>query len=81
MSVLKKINSKVEIGQTCIIRKMKPGKAKTNQEKKDGKRVLNPTLTVIKSRDLKDKIMKEKRKLANASFRDVNASMVLLTRT
>ena len=78
--MLKKINLKVERGQICIIRRMKPGKAKTNQEKKDGKRMFNPSLTAFKSRDLKDKIMKEKRKLANASFRDVNACMVFVNK-
>ena len=78
LSVLKKIDPKVERGQIGTIRRMKPVKAETNQEKKDGKRIFNPILIAFKSRDMKDKIMKEKRKLANASFSNLNASMVFV---
>ena len=38
---------------------MKPIKAETNEEKKDGKSIFNP-LVVFNSRNHKDKIMKEK---------------------
>ena len=58
--MLKKIDPKVERCQTGTIRRMKPVKVETNQEKKDGKRIFNPILMVFKSRDMKDKIMKEK---------------------
>ena len=76
MSVLKKIDPKVERGQIGIIRRMRPVKAETSQEKKDGKRMFNPILIGFKSREMKDKIMMGKRKLADASFSDVNASVV-----
>ena len=76
MSVLKKIDPKVERGQIGTIRRMRPVKAETSQEKKDGKRMFNPILIGFKSREMKDKIMMGKRKLANASFSDVNASDV-----
>ena len=80
MNVLKKIDPKVERGQIGAIRRMKPVKAETNQEKKYSKRMFNPILVRFKSREVKDKIMMEKRKLANASFRDVNASMVFVNK-
>ena len=78
MSVLKKIDPKVERGQIGTIRRMKPVKAETNQEKKDGKRMFNLILIGFKSRNVKDKIMMGKRKLAYAYFSDVNASMVFV---
>ena len=56
---------------------MKPVTAETNQ-KKDGKRMFNPILVAFKSSDLKDNFMKQKGKLANASFRDVNVTMVFV---
>ena len=42
MNVLKKIDQKVESSQIGTTRRMKPVKAETNQEKKDGKRTFNP---------------------------------------
>ena len=73
----KKSHPKIERGKTGTIRRMKPVKAETNQEK-DGKMMFNPILVASKSRDLKDKILKEKRMLANTSFKGVNASMVFV---
>ena len=64
----KKNDSKVKQSQTGTIRTMKPVKAKTNQEKKDGKRMFDPISIGFKSREVKDKIMIEKRKLTNAAL-------------
>ena len=41
--------------------------------------MLNPILVAFKSRDLKNKIMKEKRNLPTATFKDVNTSMVFVS--
>ena len=53
ISVLKKIDLKVERDQIGTIRRMKPVKAETNQEKKDVKRMFNPLLVAFKSSDLR----------------------------
>ena len=78
ISVLKKIDPKVEKGQIGTIRRMKPVKAETNQEKKDRKKMFYPILVGFKSGEVKDKIMMKKKKLAKTSIRDVNGSMVFL---
>ena len=61
ISVLKKIDPKVEKGQIGTIRRMKPVKAETNQEKKDRKKMFYPILVGFKSGEVKDKIMMKKK--------------------
>ena len=79
MKVLKKVDPRIERHQVGIIRRLRAIDAKTNhEEKKEGKRMHNPILVVFKSREQKNKIMKEKKKLYNADLTDIKAERVYL---
>ena len=79
MKVLKKVDPRIERHQVGIIRRLRAIDATTNQEeKKEGKRMNNPILVVFKSREQKNKIMKEKKNLYNADLSDIRAERVYL---
>ena len=53
MKVLKKVDPRIERHQVGKIRRLKTIDARSNQEKKEGKRMYNPILVTFKSQDQK----------------------------